>query len=124
MKSDNVIQTKSYAFALKIVKIYQFLIDEKKEFVLSKQLLKSGTSIGANTEEALGGQTDKDFYTKFNIVYKEARETHFWLRLLRDSNILRGEQADSLLEDCEEILKIVGSITKTLKSKLYPNNNS
>jgi four helix bundle protein len=124
MKSDNVIQIKSYAFALKIVKIYQFLIEEKKEFVLSKQLLKSGTSIGANTEEALGGQTDKDFYTKFNIVYKEARETHFWLRLLRDSNILSGEQADSLLKDCEEILKIVGSITKTLKSKLYPNNNS
>jgi four helix bundle protein len=124
MKSDNVIQIKSYAFALKIVKIYQFLIEEKKEFVLSKQLLKSGISIGANTEEALGGQTDKDFYTKFNIVYKEARETHFWLRLLRDSNILSGEQADSLLKDCEEILKIVGSITKTLKSKLYPNNNS
>jgi four helix bundle protein len=124
MKSDNVIQTKSYAFALNIVKIYQFLVEEKKEFVLSKQLLKSGTSIGANTEEALGGQTDKDFYTKFNIVYKEARETHFWLRLLRDSNILSGEQADSLLKDFEEILKIVGSITKTLKSKLYPNNNS
>ena len=124
MKSDNVIQTKSYAFALNIVKIYQFLVEEKKEFVLSKQLLKSGTSIGANTEEALGGQTDKDFYTKFNIVYKEARETHFWLRLLRDSNILSGEQADSLLKDCDEILKIVGSITKTLKSKLYPNNNS
>jgi four helix bundle protein len=124
MKSDNVIQIKSYAFALKIVKIYQFLIEEKKEFVLSKQLLKSGTSIGANTEEALGGQTDKDFYIKFNIVYKEARETHFWLRLLRDSNILSGEQADSLLKGCEEILKILGSITKTLKSKLYPNNNS
>jgi four helix bundle protein len=124
MKSDNVIQIKSYAFALKIVKTYQYLVEEKKEFVLSRQLLKSGTSIGANTEEALGGQTDRDFYTKFNIVYKEARETHFWLRLLRDSNILSGEQADSLLKDCEEILKIVGSINKTLKSKLYPNNNS
>ena len=124
MKSNNVIQIKSYAFALKIVKTYQYLVEEKKEFVLSRQLLKSGTSIGANTEEALGGQTDRDFYTKFNIVYKEARETHFWLRLLRDSNILSGEQADSLLKDCEEILKIVGSINKTLKSKLYPNNNS
>jgi len=119
MKTDNVIQTKSYAFALKIVKTYQYLIEEKKEFVLSRQLLKSGTSIGANTEEALGGQTDKDFYTKFNIVYKEARETHYWLRLLRDSNILNKEQTDSLLKDCDEILKIVGSITKTLKSKLY-----
>lgn len=119
MKTDNVIQTKSYAFALKIVKTYQYLIEEKKEFVLSRQLLKSGTSIGANTEEALGGQTDKDFYTKFNIVYKEARETHYWLRLLRDSNILNKEQTDSLLKDCDEILKIVGSITKTFKSKLY-----
>jgi four helix bundle protein len=84
MKTNNVIQIKSYAFALKIVKTYQYLIEEKKEFVLSRQLLKSGTSIGANTEEALGGQTDKDFYTKFNIVYKEARETDYWIRLLRD----------------------------------------
>ena len=124
MKTDNVIQTKSYAFAIKIVRTYQFLIDQKKEYVLAKRLLKSSTSIGANTEEAIGGQTDKDFYTKFNIVYKEARETHFWLRLLRDSNILSGEQADSLLKDCEEILKIVGSITKTLKAKLYRHNNS
>ena len=119
MKTDNVIQTKSYAFAVSIVKTYQFFVEEKKEYVLSKQLLKSGTSIGANTEEALGGQTDKDFYTKFNIVYKEARETHYWLRLLRDTNILNKEQANRLLTDCEEILKIVGSITKTLKSKLF-----
>jgi len=69
MKSDNVIQIKSYAFAVNIVKTYKFLVEEKKEYVLSKQLLKSGTSIGANTEEALGGQSDKDFYAKFNIVY-------------------------------------------------------
>ncbi|HUX57173.1 MAG TPA: four helix bundle protein [Bacteroidales bacterium] len=103
MKSDNVIQVKSYAFAVNIVKTYKLLVEEKKEYVLSKQLLKSGTSIGANTEEALGGQSEKDFYAKLNIVYKEARETHYWLRLLYD---------------CEEILKIVGSITKTLKSKL------
>lgn len=121
MKTDNAIQIKSYAFALKIVRTYQFLIEEKKEFVLSKQLLKSGTSIGANTEEALGGQTDKDFYTKFSIVYKEARETLYWIRLLRDSNILNEGQSESLIMDCEEILKIVGSITKTLKSKIYQN---
>jgi four helix bundle protein len=119
MKTDNVIQIKSYAFALNIINTYQLLINEKKEFVLSKQLLKSGTSIGANVEEALGGQTDKDFYTKFNIVYKEARETHYWLRLLRDSNFLESDQVNKLLNDCEEILKIVGSIIKTLKSKLY-----
>lgn len=119
MKTDNVIQIKSYAFAVKIVKTYQYLVDEKKEYVLSKQLLKSGTSVGANTEEALGGQTDKDFYTKFNIVYKEARETHYWIRLLRDTNILGKEQSGSLLTDCDEILRIVGSITKTLKTKLF-----
>lgn len=121
MKTNNVIQTKSYAFAIKIVRTYQFLIDQKKEYVLAKQLLKSGTSIGANTEEAIGGQTDKDFYTKFNIVYKEARETHFWLRLLKDTDYLTKEKADNLLNDCEEILRIVGSINKSLKLKLKLN---
>ena len=123
MKTDNVIQTKSYDFSIKIVKTYQYLVVEKKEYVLSKQLLKSGTSIGANTEEALGGQTDKDFYTKFSIVYKEARETHYWIRLLRDTDILSSEKADSLLTDCDEILRIVGSITKTLKTKLKEHKN-
>jgi four helix bundle protein len=120
MKSDNPIQIKSYAFALKIIKVYQYLIEEKKEFVLSKQLLRSGTSIGANTEEALGGQSGKDFYTKFNIVYKEARETHYWIRLLRDSEYLDKNKSMELIEDCEEILKITGSIIKTIKLK----NNS
>jgi four helix bundle protein len=118
MKDDNVIQKKSYAFAIKVVRIYQYLMEEKKEFVLSKQLLRSGTSIGANTEEAIGGQSDKDFFTKFNIVYKEARETHYWLRLMRDTDVLSKEKAELLLTDCEEILKIVGSIIKTLKLKL------
>jgi len=118
MKDDNVIQKKSYAFAIKIVRICQYLMEDKKEYVLSKQLLRSGTSIGANTEEAIGGQSDKDFFTKFNIVYKEARETHYWLRLLRDTDVLSKEKAGLLLIDCEEILKIVGSIIKTLKSKL------
>jgi len=73
MKKDNVLQDKSYAFAIRIVNAYKYLIEEKKEFVLSKQLLRSGTSIGANTEEAIGGQSEKDFYAKLNIVYKEAR---------------------------------------------------
>jgi four helix bundle protein len=121
MKTDNPLQVKSYAFALKIIKTYQFLVYKKKEYVLSKQLLKCGTSIGANTEEALGGQTDKDFYAKLNIVYKEARETHYWLRLLKDSDVLENTMADPLIKDCDELLRIAGSITKTLKSKL---NNS
>ncbi len=76
MKSENVIQTKTYAFAIRVVKIYKFLCEQKKEFVLSKQLLRSGTSIGANVEEGIGGQSAKDSYAKLNISYKEARETH------------------------------------------------
>lgn len=112
MKNDNVIQIKSYAFAVKIIKIYQFLSNDKKEFVLSKQLLRSGTSIGANIEEAIGGQSSKDFY----IAYKEARETHYWIRLLRDTNYLNKEESENLLEDITEILKIIGSIQKTLRN--------
>lgn len=100
MKSENPIQTKSYAFALRIVKLHQFLRKEKKEFVLSKQILRSGTSIGANAEEAIGGQSTRDFLSKMNIAYKEARETHYWLRLLRDSDILDATPAESVLEDC------------------------
>jgi four helix bundle protein len=118
MKNDNVLQKKTYAFAIRIVKATQYLTNEKKEYILSKQLLRSGTSIGANTEEAIGGQSDKDFYAKLNIVYKEARETSFWLRLLKDTNYFEESHADSLLLDCDEILKIVGSIIKTMKIKL------
>lgn len=116
MKNDNVIQIKSYAFAVKIIKIYQFLANDKKEFVLSKQLLRSGTSIGANIEEAIGGQSSKDFYAKLTIAYKEARETHYWIRLLRDANYLNKEESENLLEDITEILKIIGSIQKTLRN--------
>lgn len=115
MKNDNVIQIKSYAFAVRIIKVYQFLCYEKKEFVLSKQLLRCGTSIGANIEEAIGGQSQKDFYAKLSISYKEARETHYWLRLLKDTNYLSIKQFQSLLSDTEEILKIIGSIQKTIK---------
>jgi hypothetical protein len=135
MKSENPIQTKSYAFALRIVKLYRYLCDEKKEFVLSKQMVRSGTSIGANVEEAIGGQSSKDFLSKISIAYKEARvprqsrhrglrskrKTHYWLRLLRDSNILDANQAESIIEDCDELLKLSGSIVKTTKSKI-PNS--
>ena len=86
MKETNVIQEKSYAFAIRIVKLSKYLIEEKKEFIYSKQIGRSGTSIGANIEEGIGGQSEKDFYSKIAISYKEARETHFWLRLLRDTD--------------------------------------
>jgi len=88
MKKDNIIQNKSYAFAVKIIKTYQHLCTTQKEFVLSKQLLRCGTSIGANIEEAIGAQSDKDFYAKLTIAYKEARETHYWIRLMKDTDYL------------------------------------
>lgn len=116
MKNDNIIQIKSYAFAIRIVKVYQFLSNEKKEFVLSNQLLRCGTSIGANVEEAIGGQSNKDFFAKLTIAYKEARETHYWIRLLKDTDYLSQEQSESLLNDVTELLKIIGSIQKTLRN--------
>jgi len=118
MKNDNVIQTKSFDFAIKIVRVYQLLVEEKKEFVLSKQLLRCGTSIGANIEEAIGGQSEKDFFAKLTISYKEARETHYWIRLLTATDFLTKEKGESLLLAVEELLKIIGSIQKTLRSKI------
>ena len=117
MKENNILQQKTYAFAIRIVKACQYIMTEKKEYVLSKQLLRCGTSIGANTEEAIGGQSEKDFYAKLHIVYKESRETHYWIRLMKDTHYFDESQANSLLTDCEEILKITGSIIKTLKNK-------
>ena len=121
MKTNNQIVDKSYAFALRIVKLYQYLCEEKDEFVLSKQVLRSGTSIGANVEEAVGGQSDKDFKHKLSIAYKEARETHYWLRLLRDSFYLESKHVESLINDCDELMKISGSILLTLKQRI-PNS--
>ena len=121
MKKENVIQVKTYAFAVRVVRLYQYLVKSKSEYVLSKQLLRSGTSIGANVEEAIGGQSDKDFFAKMTIAYKEARETHYWLRLLTDTSYLSNEESESLLSDIEEILKIIGSIQKTMKQRLITN---
>ena len=113
---ENIIQAKSFAFAVRIVNLYKHLIYSKKEFVLSKQLLRCGTSIGANIEEAIGGQSGKDFFAKLTISYKEARETHYWIRLLKDTDYLSVEEADSLLKDVDELLRIIGSIQKTLRN--------
>lgn len=113
---ENVVQIKSYAFAIKIVNICKFLQTEKKEFILSKQLLRSGTSVGANIEEAIGGQSRKDFFAKLTISYKEARETKYWIRLLTDTNYLTKEESLPLLNDIEELLRIIGSIQNTIKN--------
>ena len=116
MKKDNVVQDKSYAFSVRIVEVYKQLCTEKKEFILSKQLLRSGTSIGANIEEAIGGQSKKDFFAKLTISYKEARETHYWIRLLTDTGYIDKIQSASLLQDVNELLKIIGSIQKTIRN--------
>lgn len=118
MKSENIIRDKSYQFAIRIIKLYKLLAEEKKEFVISKQVLKSGTSIGANVEEALGAQSRPDFLHKLAIAYKEARETHYWIRLLRDSNYIDSNLASSFLKDIEDILNIVAKIQLTLKTNL------
>lgn len=117
MKTDNVVRDKSYAFAVRVVKLFKYLAAEHNEYVLSKQVLRSGTSIGANVEEAMGGQSEKDFFAKLSIAYKEARETHYWIRLLSDTDYLTPVQSKSLLADTEELQKIIGSILKTLREK-------
>jgi four helix bundle protein len=124
MKEGNILRDKSYAFALRIVRTYRFLAEEKHEYNLSKQLVRAGTSIGANVEEAIGGQSRKDFGSKLSIAYKEKRETHYWIRLLRDTDYLTPNQAASLLTDTDELLRILGSILKKLKSTPDPVPNS
>ena len=95
--SESILSTKSYAFALRIVKLYRHMADERREYVLSKQVLRSGTSIGANIEESIHAQSKVDFIHKLSIGQKEASETNYWLRLLKDSGYIEGKLADSFL---------------------------
>ena len=117
MKENNIIQEKSFAFAIRIVKVYKHLISIKKEFVLSKQLLRSGTSIGANIEESIGGQSTADFLSKISISYKEARESIYWIKLLQATEYITIEEATSLLKDADDLCKILGKIQITIKQK-------
>lgn len=114
---ENVIQTKSYAFALKVVKVYQKHYKESDVRSLLRQFLASGTSIGANIEEAEGGQSRRDFIAKLSISYKEARETRYWIRLLRDADVFNVLESESLLNDCDELLRILTAILNTSKAK-------
>jgi four helix bundle protein len=113
--SDNVVRNKSYAFALRIVKAYQFLNREQREFVLSKQVLRSGTSIGALIREAEHAQSKADFINKMNIALKEANETEYWLILLKDSGYIDEKSFTSIHEDCQELIRLLASIVKTTK---------
>ena len=121
---ENLIQAKSYAFAIRIVRLYQFLGENKKEFVLSKQLLRSGTSIGANVEEAIGAQSKPDFLSKMSITYKEALETAYWLRLLKDTQYLTQSEFESVHADADELCRIIASIQKSTKKALHDARNS
>ena len=119
---ENIIVSKSYVFALEVVKLYKILA-EQKEFVLSKQLLRSGTSIGANIHEGIASESKKDFIHKLGIALKEARETSYWLNLLKDSKYISEEQFLLLINSCNEIIKILNSIILTTKQRYFPNEN-
>ncbi len=114
----NVVATKSYAFAIRIINLYKFLIQDKKEFVLSKQLLRSGTAIGALIKEAEHAQSKADFLNKMNIALKEANECEYWLMLLKDTKYISLDEFNSMANDCNEILKLLISIVKTTKTSL------
>ena len=115
MKSDNLIQDKTFQFALNVIEFYKQLVEER-EFVLSKQLLKAGTSVGANVEEATAAQSRNDFINKLSIASKESRETRYWLRLLKKSE-LTMLSTDTLLNDINDIINILTKIIITSKSK-------
>jgi len=114
---NNPVEEKSFGFAVRIVKLSRYLNEQKKEFVLSKQILRSGTSIGANIAEAQQAQSDADFISKMNIALKEAAETKYWLRLLEATDYLSKTETQSILAECIELEKILYSIIRTSKSK-------
>ena len=116
--NNNIITKKSYDFALRVIKLYKYLVAEQKEYVLSKQILRSGTAIGALVKEAEHAQSKADFLNKMNIALKEANETEYWLMLLKDSNYIEEKNYNSIYPDIVEILKLLISIVKSTKEKL------
>ena len=118
MKNENVILNKSKIFAVRIIKLYQFLISTHNEYVLSKQLLRSGTSIGANVKEAIRGQSKPDFHAKICIALKEASESEYWLELLFKTGYITEKQFQSINSDCSELIKLLMSIAKTTQQTL------
>ena len=117
-KMENVIVKKSYAFAIRIIRLYQFLSQEKKEYILSKQLLRCGTAIGAMVKESEHAQSKADFLNKMNVALKEANETEYWLMLLRDTEYINKNEFGSMSADCAEILRLLISIVKSTKISL------
>lgn len=119
MVRQNVVVDKSKAFAVRIIRMYQWLSKEKREFVLSKQCLRCGTSIGANLYEGMNGQSTADFIAKLHTALKEANETDYWLELMKETDYITPEMYDSIHSDCVELIKLITSIIKTTKL----NNN-
>lgn len=115
---DNIVKTKSFDFAIRIVKLYQYLCTDKKEFILSKQLLRSGTSIGAMIREAEHAESKNDFIHKFSIAQKEANEALYWLELLKATDYLNEKEFENINNDATSILKLITSILKTTKQQL------
>ena len=113
MQENNAVLEKSMGFAIRIVKLYKYLCEEKREFILSKQLLRSGTSVGANVREALQGQSKADFTAKMSISLKEICETEYWLELLYKTEHLTSDQYDSIGKDCSELAKLLTAIVKS-----------
>ena len=114
---NNVLADKTVDFAVRIIKFYKYLFDEKKEYVLSKQVLRSGTSIGANVRESKNAQSNADFANKLNIALKEADEIQYWLEIMEKAGLVKEEQVSKLNEDLKEIIAILVSSLKTLKTK-------
>jgi four helix bundle protein len=114
---DNIIKDKSYAFALRVIKVYKYLNQEQREFVLSKQMLRSGTAVGALVREAEQAQSKADFISKMNIALKEANETEYWLMLLKDSDYIDEKSFISIHQDCAELIRLLISIVKSTKEK-------
>ena len=112
---ESILRSKSYAFAVRIVRLSQFLTTEQREFVLSKQVLRSGTAIGALVHEAEFGQSKPDFRSKMSIALKEANETHYWLTLLRETDYINDKMSKSVSNDCVELIKMLVATVKTSK---------
>lgn len=115
MKNENILKTKSYNFARRIIKLFKYLNDEKREFILSKQALRSGTGVGALVREAEYAQSKADFISKLSIALKEANETDYWLSLLKDEEYIAEENYQGISKDCVELIKLLTSTIKTTK---------
>ncbi len=117
--AESILREKSFRFGVRILKLHKHFVEVRREFTLTKQIYRSGTSIGANVEEASQAESRADFIHKLSISNKEAFETHYWIRLFKEGEVLTHQEADSLLVDCEELLRLLTSSIKTAKANEY-----